>query len=143
MVKIDGLYAGCKENICDYTFLEESTLPFIDSFSINSSGMDIYLNNTEKNASLLSDYNVTFAGSICEIKKFLFDVAKKTTLIQCTIAKNADGSLILVAGYHVPSVFYHGVGFLPGKNKGNEAIFINMTFDSINPSQVNTNILKK
>lgn len=140
-MKIDGLYAGCRENICDYTFLEENTLPFIDKFSVTSYGLEIYLNNTEKNASFLSDYNVSFAGSNCGIKNIVFDKLKKTTLLQCTIAQNTDGSLILVAGYHVPSVYYREVGFLPGKNKGNQPIFINMTFDSINPSQVRKNII--
>lgn len=138
IVKINDIYAGCPENICDYTFLPDSSLPYLDSFKFFENGLMLNVNNSSPPQSLIlmDEYQTIFAESQCKTAGYIYTKNSRELSISCVINKNPDGTFMLVAGSYIPIVFLKGVGYLPSKVPKDKEITIKLSISSISTSQV-------
>lgn len=103
LVYSSDILGKCAADDCSYE-IDDTDTPILESFSLTSDGLSLIFSNHQKiNAD--SIVTINFAGSLCATTEI------NLPTILCSIAKNPDNSLKLIAGSYRPSVQFQGIGF--------------------------------
>lgn len=102
LVKTNGVPAVCT-GTCRYTFNDVST---VTSLSLTGTTLSFSIANQANLTIGVSSITVLVQGNPCKV-----DLTSSASALRCTLATNADGTPLLVAGSFVPTVYINPFGY--------------------------------